>query len=43
MTYILHELAADWSNVLTQRRTEHHDLLLVRCDPEDFLYVTPHV
>ena len=42
-TYVLHEFAAHWSNLLAQSCTEHHDLLLVGCDPEDVLNVTPHV
>lgn len=42
-TYVLHELATDWSDLLAQSCTEHHDLLLVGCDLEDFLHVTPHV
>ncbi|KAG7216147.1 hypothetical protein INR49_028995 [Caranx melampygus] len=29
-TYILHEFAADWSDLLAQSSTEHHDLLLMR-------------
>lgn len=43
LTYILHELAAHWTDFLTQCCTEHHDLLLMRCDPEDVLNITPHV
>lgn len=43
ITYILHEFAADWSDLLAQCCTEHHDLLLMGCDLEDVLYITSHV
>lgn len=43
VTYILHEFAADRPDVLAQCGAEHHDLLLMRRDPEDLLHVTPHV
>lgn len=42
-THILHELAADGADLLAQRGTEHHDLLLVRGHLEDFLDVASHV
>jgi hypothetical protein len=40
---ISHELLASPSDLLRQRGTEHHDLLVVRRSPEDFLNVTAHV
>ena len=43
ITHILHELAANGADLLAQCCTEHHNLLLVGCQPEDFLDVTPHV
>lgn len=42
-TYVLHELAADGSNLLAECGTEHHDLLLVGCQSEDLLDITPHI
>ncbi len=40
---VLHELLADWSNFLRKSGTEHHDLLLSWCCPEDFLNITAHI
>ena len=42
-THVSHELLTCHTNVLRQRGTEHHDLLVMRGDPEDFLYVAAHV
>lgn len=39
----LHELLADWTNVLRQSSREHHHLLLVRRVSEDVLNVSSHV
>merc|ERR1719341_2274388 len=41
--YILHELLADWSDVLGEGGAEHHHLLLMGSRTENFLHVTPHV
>ena len=41
--YILHELLADWSDFLGERRGEHHHLLLVGRHSEDLLHITAHV
>ena len=43
VTYILHELLADGSDVLAEGGAEHHDLLLVRRRTEDLLHVASHV
>lgn len=42
-THVLHELAADRPDLLAERGTEHHTLLLVGRQLEDVLHVTPHV
>ncbi len=42
-TYVGHELFASHPYILRQRRTEHHDLLVVRSSSENFLYVSSHV
>ena len=41
--YLIHEFLADWTNILGQSGAEHHDLLLVGCGFEHFLYITTHV
>lgn len=43
LEWILHEFLADWSDVLSERSAEHHDLLLGRCSAEDVLNITSHV
>ena len=43
IAYILHELLADWSDVLAQGGAEHHHLLLVWGRAENLLHVTAHV
>ena len=43
ISYILHELLADWSDVLAQGGAEHHHLLLVGGGAEDFLDISSHV
>jgi hypothetical protein len=40
---VLHELLANWSDLLRQSGTEHHDLLLRWGSTEDLLNVTAHV
>merc|ERR1712203_775251 len=40
---VLHELLADWSDVLGEGGAEHHHLLLVGSRTENLLHVTPHV
>ena len=42
-SYVLHELLADWSDVLGEGGAEHHHLLLVRSQAEDVLHVSTHV
>ena len=42
-SYVLHELLADWSDVLGEGGAEHHHLLLVGSRAENLLHVTPHV
>lgn len=42
-THILHELATDRADLFAQCCTEHHNLLLMGCQLEDFLDITPHV
>ena len=42
-TYILHELFANWTNLLGQCSTEHHHLLVVWCHLEDLLHISSHV
>ena len=42
-TYARHEFLAGDSNVLCQRRRKHHDLLVVRSDPENLLHIAAHV
>lgn len=41
--YILHELFANWTNVLAQSGREHHHLFAVRRTSENLLNVTTHV
>ncbi len=41
--YILHEFLAHGTNLLGQRRREHHALLVVRCRSENFLHIAAHV
>ena len=41
--YVLHELLADWSDVLREGGAEHHHLLLVGSRAENLLHVAPHV
>lgn len=43
MTYVVHEFLARNADLLGQRGAEHHDLLVVRGDPEDFLNVAAHI
>lgn len=40
---VLHELLADWTNVLRESGAEHHHLLLCRSGSENLLDVTAHV
>jgi hypothetical protein len=40
---VLHELATDGLDVVGKSGREHHDLLLLRCGPEDLLDITAHV
>lgn len=42
-TYISHEFLARYPDVLRQRSTEHHYLLVMGCCAEDFLNVAAHV
>ena len=42
-TYILHELLANWSNLLAQGSAEHHNLFIVWGHLEDFLDIGSHV
>jgi hypothetical protein len=42
-TYISHELFARYPDVLRQRGTEHHYLLVMRCRAEDLLNVAVHI
>merc|ERR1719264_2520225 len=40
---VLHELLADWSDVLGEGGAEHHHLLLVGSSAENLLHVAPHI
>ena len=40
---VLHELLADWPDLLREGGTEHHDLLLGWCGTEDLLHIAAHV
>jgi hypothetical protein len=42
-THVAHKLLAGGPNLLCEGRAEHHDLLVVRGDVEDFLHVAAHV
>ena len=42
-SYVLHELLADWSDVLREGGAEHHHLLLVGSSAENLLHVASHV
>ena len=42
-SYVLHELLADWSDVLGEGGAEHHHLLLVGSRTENLLHVASHV
>jgi hypothetical protein len=42
-TYISHEFFARYPDVLRQRGTEHHYLLVMGCGAEDLLNVAAHV
>lgn len=42
-TYIGHELFASNTDILGQCGTEHHHLLVVGCNSEDFLNIAAHV
>ena len=42
-SYVLHELLADWSDVLGEGGAEHHHLLLVGSRAENLLHVASHV
>jgi hypothetical protein len=42
-THVAHKLLAGDPNLLCEGGAEHHDLLVVRGDAEDFLYVAAHV
>lgn len=42
-THILHELPADWPDLLAQGGAEHHTLLLMGRQTKDLLYIPAHV
>ncbi len=42
-TYISHELFTRHPDILRQRGTEHHYLLMMGCGAEDLLNVAAHV
>lgn len=43
LSWVLHEFAADWFDVIGQGGAEHHHLLLLRGGTEDFLDVAAHI
>jgi hypothetical protein len=43
VTYVIHEFLARNANLLRQGGAEHHNLLVVGGDPEDFLNVAAHI
>src|SRR6185369_11616578 len=43
VTNIGHEFLASCPDLLGERRTKHHDLLVVRSSSKDFLNITAHV
>lgn len=41
--YVVHELLADWPDLLGEGGAEHHHLLLVGSGFEDLLHISAHV
>ena len=43
VAYVLHELLADDAEFLRESSGEHHDLLVLRGEPDDLLDVRTHI
>ena len=41
--YVIHELLADWTDLLGQGGAEHHGLLLMGSGFEHFLHISAHI
>ena len=43
LSYVLHKLLANWSDIFAEGGAEHHNLLLMWRGSENFLYISSHV